>query len=649
MRIIFVFLLASYGLNSWGQQYPFHKHYDLGEASTYATNNETKQLYYYTKYLMTIEYDYIPYVGHVKYKTKHYRVKLNADVAIEEFNKVYIPMENAYGIMKVEARVIKPNEVIDVDVDLEQFYSEEEGENYQYFPISGLELGDEVEIFYSLRMAPSYNGEQFLFQGEMPIYDFDFRLIAPNDTYFNLLSQNGLPEPQLQDTILQKNEYWIHLDTIPALKSEYFSEYNNVCMRLDASLSSIKGTVDETYSPYDSYSSYAKRAFAYSLSKKDLKALEQLSNRLGVSRLNKEIDNIRKIENYMKNDFLVGYGERDLSIHEIIEQGKSDGIGAMNLFMRLLSFVGIEFEFGLVSDRYDSYFSDEIESDKFMQNYFIYFPRIDEYLAPLDFGSRLGYLDHDWTPNNGLFFKMEKNYLNDKLEGTIKPIKTTPSTANSDSTVVVINVHDDYGSADITIERYIKGFKAGEHQVYYQVYNKQKKEEVHDELLDIFKNNSRYELKEIKHANSADAFHKPLIVKGTVTSMHAPLFERANKMFILDFGVFFKEYVDPKELDRKQFDFVFAHALVRSKEIQINFPNDVNLLNTDAIPVFDDLVDIESIQISSNLKLEKNKMIYKVRDEYKQQRYPVDLKQDIIKVFDFHDELTKVKLLIEEQ
>ena len=59
------------------------------------------------------------------------------------------------------------------------FYNEEEGQEYYYFPISGLKVGDELEIVFTKKMAQMLNGDQFLFQDDYPIFNSSFFMICP--------------------------------------------------------------------------------------------------------------------------------------------------------------------------------------------------------------------------------------------------------------------------------------------------------------------------------------------------------------------------------------------------------------------------------------------------------------------------------------
>ena len=138
-----------------------------------------------------------------------------------------------------------------------------------------------------------------------------------------------------------------------------------------------------------------------------------------------------------------------------------------------------------MSDRYDTQFSEEIESDYFLQEYFIYFPEAKTYLAPLDFYARVGYMDYDWVPNKGLYLQ-PKQYPVRKVEHSVKPIGGTTAEENRDSTVIIINVDQNLVDTEIFIERHISGYDAGEHQVIYDLYTESKKKKVHDDLLDVF-------------------------------------------------------------------------------------------------------------------------------------------------------------------
>lgn len=649
MRHFFLIIFSIFiSISANAQRFPFYQYYEMDKVTTPIEREESDLLFYYNKFLLAAEYEYDELYGSFfKYHTEHYRVKLLTDVAIEEFNKVYIPMKDVASVKRVEARVIKPDETVKIEVEMEEQFSEDEDEQYFYFPITGLELGDELEILYVLKMEAAFSGDQFYFQGEVPVYDFDFRFISPNDSEFDFLAHNGLPEPKRVDTILQRHQWDIHLDTIPAFKEEYFTEYNNATMKLDAALKKVDYGVSD-YSPYELFNQYAIYTFTTQTKGKDIKRIKELKKRLGISSSNKQVENVRLIENYMKTEFLIGYGAPGMSIAEMIETGRGDGTGALKLFMVLLDDSQIPFEYGLVSDRYDTYFSPDIESDYFLQNYFFYFPEINQYLAPLDFASRLGYIDYQWVPNNGLFLKRTAHQGNSKTSDfDVRKIPSTKAQDNQDSVVIYIDVAEGMEDAEIRVKHYLTGYDAGEYQVYYYLYSEEKRKECHDELLNFFKDNSQFKMTDIKNVEPEDAFLKPLIIEGKITALYTPIFEKAGDKTIFKLGNIFGEYINPLELEKKKSDFVFGHPFMSSTTIVVNFPHNVKVSNGQTIPQFDRLVSLDETWVQSQLTIKPKQIVYTQRDVFHLQHYSIEQKDELMKIFRFYSDLSKMNLIVE--
>ena len=648
MKLFLIIISLFLGLSSFAQLYPFYNNYKWEKEPVLINRNVKDALYYYNKYMLSIEYEYDSYYGkHYKYKTHHYRIKLNSHVAIEKFNKVYISMEDVVSLKNLNARVIKTSGVVEIKPKVEEFYSSEESEQYYYFPVSGLELGDELEILYTLKMNPAADGDQFFFQGEQPIFNFDFYFITANDTYFNFLAHNGLPKPELVDTILHRHQWVSHLDSIPAFKVEYFSEYNNSTMKLDATLRGFDKPSDKSYSPYSNFDAEVNGFFNLPLNKKDVNAVLALSERLGISRKNSIEKNIRIIENYIKTEIAISSAVPfGTSLRDMIENERANSVGVILMYMAMFRENDILFEYGLTSNRYDTYFTDQIESMKFLQYSIFYFPDIKAYMGPIDFGTRLGYLKADWVPNNAYMVKM-KQYPIRESTGKIMPVPGTAARQNIDSTTIRIKIADNYQDISIEIERYIIGYKAGAYQSYYYLYNDSKREEKHQELLDVIVDNSRFKMTEIVNVAPEDAFVKPLIIKGYVTELNLPMLEFADQIVIFKLGQLFGEYVDVKEIEKKKTDFIFGNAFSSANVIEIEFPKGAKITAPTSIMQSDDICAHPDIVIFSNLTIEDNKVIYTQGETFNSNRYSIEDKSVMIDVFKYWNSLHKMNLIIE--
>ncbi|MBK7129414.1 MAG: DUF3857 domain-containing protein [Crocinitomicaceae bacterium] len=649
MKYFWTLLFAFFCLTSHAQKYPFFEHYKWEKSPVMSDIHEHDALYYYTKYTMAIEYEYDEYYGrYFKYKTEHYRIKLNSDIAIEEFNKIYISMEDVVNLKSVKARVIKPDKVVDFKPAVEEFYSDEESEQYYYFPVEGIELGDEIEILYTLKMESAVDGDQFYFQGEYPVYNFDFYFIGPNDAYFDFLAHNNFPEPDLVDTILHRHQWTSHLDTIPAFKAEYFSEYNNVTMKLDVTLRGFGSEADRSYSPYDNFEVDLNSVYNKVWKGKDLKSIQGLGERLGLNPRQRVEDNVRLVENFIKTNIALNNDiPMSTPMADVIETERAGSIGCILLYMALFNEYDIRFEYGFISDRYDTHFSNEIESMYFLQSYIFYFPDIEMYLAPLDFSTRLGYLDKDWIPNNALLFTM-KQYPTPVTTGKVKPVPAVSGKDNADSTIIRINVLDDYATFEIEVEVHLTGYEAGEFQSYYHLYNAAKKELKSEALLNVLNDNSTYKVTYIANVNPEDAYVKPLIVKGIVTELHIPLIDYAGEKMIFKLGSLFGEYAALKEIEKKKTDFTFGSALYSVEVIEINFPTGSIITLPANVVESDDLCPHDGIVISSHMKQEGTKVTYIYGSYFESNHYPIETKDIMMDIFRFWNGLQKMNIVLQK-
>jgi len=250
------------------------------------------------------------------------------------------------------------------------------------------------------------------------------------------------------------------------------------------------------------------------------------------------------------------------------------------------------------------------------------------------------------VPNKGLFLK-PKQYPIRKMEHSVKNLTGTTAKGNKDSTIIFIDVDPNLVDTKISIERHLWGYDAGEHQVIYQLYNDTKKKKVYDDLLNVFNDNSTYKMTSIENTDPEDAFYRPLIIKGEVTTLHTPLIEKAGDRTIFRLGEIFGEYIDPKEVEKKKSHFTFSHPIWSVTTVIINFPNEMEVGNPEAIHAFDKLTERAGVHISSKFEAKGNTLTYTQRDIYKHHTYDLDAKDDMLKIFQFHNELSKINLIIE--
>jgi len=645
--IILLALLLSFAAQA--QKFPFYKHNKWEKKPKLINRHLDDPIYYYNQYDIVIEYIFDDTRGvYNKFETNHYRVFLNTDAAVDEFNKVYISLEDVHNVLNLKARLIKSDKVVDLDLEIEEFYNEDDNEEYYYFPISGMEVGDELEVFYTLKMSHAMNGDQILMQGEYPMYNSSFYLITPKYFKFNFETYNGYPKPEKIDTILQVTQYYAHLDSVPAFKSEYFSEYNNSIYKIDVSLYSIedKGYFDRYY-PYErtvsDLNKYYNQPIKGGVKKKVLKQLKALGYDESADKETK----IRFIENYIKININFSSKFEDIGVLATIENKRSSFTGIIKLYKILYDVAEIEYNYGYTSDRYETYFSDEIESDYFLQNYIFYFPDVKMYLSPLDFSTRLGFVSTDLVPNNALLLLEEVKTGIRKSDYKVEPIYAIDYKKNYDSTVMHIKLADNLIDMDIEIEVYAQGYKVGDLQAYYYLYSPDNKDEEMKDLLNFMGDNSTYKVSSIENVKPEDAYVKPLIVKGKITHLYTHILEKADQKTIIKLGNIFGDGLELKEILDRKTDFTFGYAYHATKTIIIDLPKGVKVSRLVNIQEFDQLVDLDGFSMSSKINVTDERIVYVKSNAFKKQRYSVKEKEKMAKIFQFYNDIANMNIILE--
>jgi len=646
-KLIILFTLLLPFVNQ-AQKFPFYENNKWEKKPTLINRHLDDPIYYYNQYDIAIEYIFDNTKGvYNKFETNHYRIFLNTDAAVEEFNKVYISLEDVHNVLNLKARLIKSDKIVDLELEIEEFYNEDDHEEYYYFPISGMEVGDELEVFYTLKMSQAMNGDQILMQSEYPMFNSSFYLITPKYFKFDFETYNGYPKPEKIDTILQVTQYYAHLDSIPAFKSEYFSEYYNSIYKIDASLYSIEdnGYFDRYY-PYEGTVSYLNKYYNQpikgSVKKKVLKQLIALGYDVNTDKETK----IRFIENYIKININFSSRFEDLGVLETIKNKRSSVPGIIKLYKILYDVAEIEYNYGYTSDRYETYFSDEIESDYFLQNYIFYFPDVKKYLSPLDFSTRLGFVSTDLVPNNALLLEEVKTGIR-KSDYKVEPIRANDYRKNYDSTIMHIKLADNLIDMDIDIEVYAQGYQVGELQAYYYLYSPDKKDEEVKDILNFMGDNSTYKVNDIKHINPEDAYVKPLIVKGEITHLYTHILEKANQKTIIKLGNIFGDGLELKEILDRKTDFTFGYAYHAIKTIIIDLPKGVKVSRLVDIQEFDQLVGLDGFSMSSKISVKDGKIVYVKSNAFKKQRYSVKEKEKMAKIFQFYNDIANMNIILE--
>ena len=268
-------------------------------------------------------------------------------------------------------------------------------------------------------------------------------------------------------------------------------------------------------------------------------------------------------------------------------------------------------------------------------------------MAPLDFSSRLGFVSPDWIPNNALFVKETKTGVRKSTYG-VGPVPAVDYKDNRDSTVMKIKLAENLMDMTISIEVYLTGYEAGELQSYYYIYSPDRREKKVKKILNFMGDRSIYKITEVLNVNPEDAFVKPLIIKGEITQLATHLIEKADKKTIFKLGNVFGDGIELKEIIDRQTDYTFAYAFHSIKRVELELPDGAKVTNVVNVKEFDEFIDLDGYSMSSQLTTEGNKIIYSKKNAFKKQRYSIDEKDKMTKIFQFYNDIANMNVIIGE-
>lgn len=435
----------------------------------------------------------------VIYDTRHKIIRVNSHAAVEEFNKVYIPMRNALAIIEIKARFISKTGRI-VELDKNQIKDLDNPLNaglFKIFAITGTEIGGEIEYIYTLKQQPRIFGRE-IFQTSFPAKDVSFEIITPSNLFFEAKSYNDFPQMQAEDDrYADKNVLSVHVDRVHALAPEDYSYYQSNLMRIDYKLN--RNTDDgEDKSKMFSWDNLAEiiHSSVYnfkSMSTAERSKYEKYLKKIIATPSATSEEKIRKIESYIKQNIRISerYAELNEEKEEtpldILKNNYGTSMGIVRLFAALFTLADIEHEIVLTTDRTNTKFDKEFESWYFLEKYLFYFPTNNTFLAPHNPEYKYGMIPYNYTHNQGLFISPSYEGF-DIYSAKVQEIPAIDYQSNYDLTELNIKFGMDFENTNIHLKRSFAGYDAVDLQYRYENSSEEQRKEVIQNLFNKFGN-----------------------------------------------------------------------------------------------------------------------------------------------------------------
>jgi len=555
----------------------------------------------------------------------HRRIKVETNNAIDSYNKIYVPVSNVIEILNIKARFISSGGKI-TELAQENIKEVENLENkgdYKIFAIEGIEIGGEIEYFYTLRSK--LNAYQTIWmQGVEPRLNVEVIFTFPIKLEYLIKSYNDFPDfATVKDdstgiVVMQAKD-----DYIPALAEEEYANYRASLMRYEYTLA---------YNSYNSpmraysWSKVSNNMYSnfYELSKSETTAINSLAKKLDIKN-GKNEQKIRNVENWIKTEISISEAITTTpALDEIIEYKQTSEFGATRLFVALLAQLKIPFELVMACDKTERKFDPDFNGWNFLKDYLVYFPDIDQYIVPDDPNIRLGVYSFNYQGEYALFMHPVK--YDEKLGSMayrIKKLPVLPCSQNRDSLLVKVVCDFNKLKTDVVIHREMSGALGYTFQAFWEGIPEEKRKEIASEFFDMGdKNTSILSLKVI-NSSRTDIGVKPIIFDVNLTA-HS-LIESAGNDFILNIGKTIGTQSELYQTSKRKLpvNIEYVHSFYR--KIEFNIPEGYKVSNLEDINMKVEMVENGRVSafFTSWYEQTGNTIYVYSREVYPELEYPV--------------------------
>lgn len=581
----------------------------------------------------------------------HRRIRVETHNAIDNYNKIYVPVSNVIEILNIKARSVSPNgKVTELLKDnIKELENLEDKGDYKIFAIEGSEIGGEIEYFYTLRTKFSaYQGVWM--QGEEPRQNVEVIHTFPSKLEYIIKSYNGFPDfTTIEDDSTGITTMQVKVGYIKPLADEEYSNYKANLMRYEYTLA------------YNSYvSSLRVYSFSklcntlysnlYQLTKNETSAIASKAKEFEVNGYKNE-KKIRAIENWIKSEISISNSISNTpTLNEILEYKQTSKFGATRLFVAILNQLNIPFELVITTNKNNREFDPEFNAWNFLDDYLIYFSDIDLFIVPDDPNIRLGVNAFGYQGSYGLFLHPIK--YNDKLGSMayqIKKLPVTPCANSRDSLLVNIVCDLSMMKTEAIIHREMTGALAYSFQSFWEGINEERIKEVIANVFDMGDKNIDIISYSVKNGSRTDIGLNPIIMD--VNMKVNSLIESAGDDFIVNIGrVIGTQSQLYQDKERKlPIDIDFSHGFYR--RIDFKVPEGYKITNLDDIKIKAEMVEngVISAYFSSWYELNGNNLSIFSLEKYPEINYPISQFNEFKEVINAAADFNKKTLILSSQ
>lgn len=585
----------------------------------------------------------------IMYSTIHRIVYVNNNEAVQKHNRIVISMANTIELLELKARAInKAGKAIYFDKNnLKELKDEESGKAFKIFAIEGIELGSEVEYYFTRKMRASVFDRVFT-QFDAPVKDNSFVLTCPEHLKFDFKSYHDFPNVKEEENS-EMNVYLAAMKDVPALKTEAFSNFDSNRKRIEFKLAYNTARSQARLYTWDEA---AKTFYTIltELSKDDEKALDKFVKTLGDNASAKPEERIRNIENKVKATIQVnkeGDAESLSQVASILKIKVASHQGMTRLFLGIFDKLKITCQPVITCSRENIKFDAEFDSWAFLDDYVLYFPDTKGFLAPYVFECRYPLIQPEFTAQKGLFIEPFKMGEVKSALSSIGEIPALDYSYNLDNLDIEVVFNEDMLTNQIRQKREFGGYNAAYFTPYYDMMSKDQRVGM---IEQITKQTAPDAIIKKWEANPIpDGKSNNFLVDVDFQSSH--FMEKAGPRILFKIGALIGPQLEMYRDDERTAEVENDFNRMYDRTIKIRLPKGYKVKNADDLKFDIAYKDKDQIPFlfKSNYTLKDDLLEVRVEEFYKQIYAPQARYEDFRKVVNAAADFNKITLVLEKK
>lgn len=594
-----------------------------------------------------IEYAEDPKTGQIsEYYGLIRRFRINEAGAIDNYNKIVLPISSKSDLMALKVRSISPKGVVKEQGEESIKETEEEGRSYKMIAVEGVEEGSEVEFYYLVKVPISVFGSEQL-HNSIPIRQTEFMIISPDYLKFEAKLYNSTSIRQ--DTIIDKKAYLsFKIQNLQPLYEEKYAnnEANKAQIEFKLAYNTAKGNV-KVFSWKDAGNTFFE--LMHKTSKESAKEIEKVLKKENIGGVSEE-KTIRGIENYIKSNIsLKEDASNNLLPDEILKSKFADEASITRLYSQFFEAANVNYELIVGVSRFKKRFDKSFETWNFLDKYYFYFPNSKKYLDPNNPLARYGQISLPMEGTDALFVS---NITIGDMKTALAKVKAIPfstSNVNYDNINAEISFPKNLDDVNIKMQRTFAGHQASDIKGYIMLSNTEQRAKILENILKatlkedaVFTNS----IAQNYNLNSEEA-DKDFIITTDISTKS--MIEKAGNKYFFKLG----DIIGPQaelynERPRQQaIDLNNAHSYLR--KIKINVPENFKIRGLEGIKrnVSFEYNGKKAMGFVADYQMEGQVLNVTIEEYYNEVLLPMSVYDNFQKVINAAADFNKLTLIFE--